>query len=55
MRILCAVDGSECSRWGVQALEALAYREPKGDLGSVPESLLRHALRSVLIVRGARA
>lgn len=28
MRILCAVDGSECSRWGVQALEALAEREP---------------------------
>ena len=29
MRILCAVDGSECSRWGVQALEALAGREPE--------------------------
>jgi nucleotide-binding universal stress UspA family protein len=29
MRILCAVDGSECSKWGVQALEALADREPK--------------------------
>ena len=29
MRILCAVDGSECSRWGVQALEALADREPE--------------------------
>jgi len=29
MRILCAVDGSECSRWGVQALEALAEREPE--------------------------
>lgn len=29
MRILCAVDGSECSRWGVQALEALASREPE--------------------------
>ncbi|MBI3355502.1 MAG: universal stress protein [Nitrospirae bacterium] len=28
MRILCAVDGSECSQWGVQALEALASREP---------------------------
>ena len=27
MRILCAVDGSECSQWGVQALEALAGRE----------------------------
>jgi len=27
MRILCAVDGSECSRWGVHALEALADRE----------------------------
>jgi nucleotide-binding universal stress UspA family protein len=29
MKILCAVDGSECSRWGVQALEALADREPE--------------------------
>ncbi|MEO6308268.1 MAG: universal stress protein [Nitrospiraceae bacterium] len=29
MRILCAVDGSECSRWGLQALEALAGREPE--------------------------
>ena len=29
MRILCAVDGSECSQWGVQALEALASREPE--------------------------
>ena len=29
MRTLCAVDGSECSQWGVQALEALADREPE--------------------------
>lgn len=29
MRILCAVDGSEYSRWGVQALEAFADREPE--------------------------
>jgi nucleotide-binding universal stress UspA family protein len=29
MHILCAVDGSEYSRWGVQALEALASREPE--------------------------
>lgn len=29
MRILCAVDGSEYSQWGVQALEALASREPE--------------------------
>ncbi|MGQ0665599.1 MAG: universal stress protein, partial [Nitrospiraceae bacterium] len=29
MRILCTVDGSEYSRWGVQALEALASREPE--------------------------
>ncbi|TKS59528.1 MAG: hypothetical protein EWM72_02096 [Nitrospira sp.] len=29
MRILCAVDGSECSQWGVQSLEALASREPE--------------------------
>ena len=29
MRILCAVDGSECSQWGVHALEALAGREPE--------------------------
>src|SRR5512146_561478 len=29
MRILCAVDGSECSRWGIQTLEALAEREPE--------------------------
>ena len=29
MRILCTVDGSECSQWGVQALEALAGREPE--------------------------
>jgi nucleotide-binding universal stress UspA family protein len=28
MRILCAVDGSECSQWGVQTLEAFAGREP---------------------------
>jgi len=28
MRILCAVDGSEYSRWGVQTLEALADRQP---------------------------
>ena len=29
MRILFAVDGSEWSQWGVQALEALAEREPE--------------------------
>jgi nucleotide-binding universal stress UspA family protein len=29
MRILCAVDGSEYSQWGVQALAALAAREPE--------------------------
>jgi nucleotide-binding universal stress UspA family protein len=29
MRILCAVDGSEYSQWGVQALQALAGREPE--------------------------
>jgi nucleotide-binding universal stress UspA family protein len=29
MRILCAVDGSECSQRGVQVLEALASREPE--------------------------
>lgn len=29
MRILCAVDGSEHSQWGVQALEALASQEPE--------------------------
>ena len=29
MHILCAVDGSEYSQWGVQALEALASREPE--------------------------
>ena len=29
MRILCAVDGSEHSHWGVQSLEALAGREPE--------------------------
>jgi len=29
MRILCAVDGSECSQWGLQTLEALAGREPE--------------------------
>ncbi|HKO31044.1 MAG TPA: universal stress protein [Nitrospiraceae bacterium] len=29
MRILCAVDGSECSHWGIQTLEALAGREPE--------------------------
>ena len=29
MRILCAVDGSEFSQWGVQALGALACREPE--------------------------
>lgn len=29
MRILCAVDGSDHSQWGVQALEALAGREPE--------------------------
>ena len=29
MRILCAVDGSECSQWGIQTLEALAGREPE--------------------------
>jgi nucleotide-binding universal stress UspA family protein len=29
MRILCAVDGSEYSRWGVQTLEALAEQEPE--------------------------
>jgi len=28
MRILCAVDGSEYAQWGVQALQALAEREP---------------------------
>lgn len=29
MRILCALDGSEHSQWGIQALETLASREPK--------------------------
>jgi nucleotide-binding universal stress UspA family protein len=29
MRILCAVDGSEYSQWGVQALEALGDHEPE--------------------------
>lgn len=29
MKILCTVDGSEFSRWGVQALESLASREPE--------------------------
>jgi nucleotide-binding universal stress UspA family protein len=29
MRIVCAVDGSEHSQWGVQALESLAGREPE--------------------------
>ena len=29
MRILCAVDGSEHSRWGIQALEALAGCKPE--------------------------
>ncbi|HEX6728082.1 MAG TPA: universal stress protein [Nitrospira sp.] len=29
MRIICAVDGSEHSGWGVQALAALASREPE--------------------------
>lgn len=29
MRILCAVDGSEYSQWGVRALESLAEREPE--------------------------
>ena len=29
MRIICAVDGSEYSHWGVQTLEALAGREPE--------------------------
>ncbi|HXH86287.1 MAG TPA: universal stress protein, partial [Nitrospira sp.] len=29
MRVLCAVDGSEFSQWGVQALETLAWREPE--------------------------
>jgi nucleotide-binding universal stress UspA family protein len=29
MRILCAVDGSAYSQWAVQALEALATREPE--------------------------
>ncbi|MBX3303738.1 MAG: universal stress protein [Nitrospira sp.] len=29
MRILCTVDGSEYSQWGIQALEAFASREPK--------------------------
>ena len=29
MRIVCAVDGSEHSQWGIQALEALAGREPE--------------------------
>ena len=28
MRILCAVDGSEHSQWGIQALEAFAGQEP---------------------------
>jgi len=29
MRVLCAVDGSEFSQWGIQALETLAWREPE--------------------------
>ncbi|WP_455378664.1 universal stress protein [Petrachloros mirabilis] len=29
MRIVCAVDGSECSTWGIKALKSLAEREPE--------------------------
>src|SRR5689334_23235692 len=29
MRIICAVDGSEYSHWGVQTLKALAERKPE--------------------------
>jgi nucleotide-binding universal stress UspA family protein len=29
MRIICAVDGSEYSQWGVQTLQALAGQEPE--------------------------
>lgn len=29
MKVVCAVDGSEFSRWGVEALEALAAQEPE--------------------------
>ena len=29
MRIVCAIDGSEYAQWGVQALQALASREPE--------------------------
>ncbi|OQW38326.1 MAG: hypothetical protein A4C66_11985 [Nitrospira sp. HN-bin3] len=45
MRILCAVDGSEHSQWGVQALEALASQEPElvGLLHIVDQPALRVA------------
>lgn len=45
MRILCAVDGSEYSQWGVQALEALASREPQAVtlLHAIDASSLRTA------------
>jgi len=45
MRILCAVDGSEYSQWGVQALEALASHEPQAVtlLHAIDASALRTA------------
>lgn len=46
MRIVCAVDGSEHSRWGVQALEALASREPE-------QVVLLHVV-DVLAIRSAK-
>lgn len=45
MRILCAVDGSEYSQWGVQALEALASHEPQSVtlVHAIDTSFLRSA------------
>lgn len=56
MRILCAVDGSEWSQWGVQALEALAEREPEVvTLLHVVDSLALRSAEGRNTVAGKRA
>lgn len=56
MRIVCAVDGSEHSQWGIQALQALASREPEQvTLLHVVNKPALHALTGKNPISGRRA
>jgi nucleotide-binding universal stress UspA family protein len=56
MRIICSVDGSEYSHWGVQTLQAFAEREPKHvTLMHVVDGKSRSSKTSALDKRALRA